>query len=80
MTGCSHSTISSQSEWMSCEGLRPQTSTSQVTKLTNFEECHYNEGISGGEYCTVDIFENGDYFNDGNEEDCDFTDDQGVEA
>ena len=32
------------------------------------------------EYFTVDIFEDGDYFNDGNEEDCDFTDDQGVEA
>ena len=32
------------------------------------------------EYFTVDIFEDSDYFNDGNEEDCDFTDDQGVEA
>ena len=32
------------------------------------------------EYCTVDIFEDGDNFSDANEEDCDFTDDQGVEA
>ena len=29
---------------------------------------------------TVDIFESSDYLNDGNEEDCNFTDDQGVEA
>ena len=34
MTGSSHSTISSQSERTSCEGLRSQTSTSQVTKST----------------------------------------------
>ena len=32
------------------------------------------------EYFTVDIFEDGVYFNGGNEEDCDFTDGQGVEA
>ena len=29
---------------------------------------------------TVDIFKSSDYLNDGNEEDCNFTDDQGVEA
>ena len=29
---------------------------------------------------TIDIFESSDYLNDGNEEDCNFTDDQGVEA
>ena len=29
---------------------------------------------------TVDIFESSDYLNDGYEEDCNFTDDQGVEA
>ena len=31
-------------------------------------------------YFNVDIFEDSVYFNDGNEEDCNFTDDQGVEA
>ena len=33
-----------------------------------------------GSHFNVDIFEDGGYFNDGNEEDCYFTDDQGAEA
>ena len=53
----------------------------QVTKLTTTSRSATLTKASLVEkYFTVDIFEDGDYFNDGNEEDCDFTDDQGVEA
>ena len=31
-------------------------------------------------YFNIDIFEDTVYFNNGNKEDCNFTDDQGVEA
>ena len=63
---------------------------SQATNPTTIKSvCYFNDGIAGGIYFTVDIFEEcyynegisgGSYFNDGNEDDCDFTDDQGVEA
>ena len=54
---------------------------SQATNRTTFKRgCYYNEGNPGGSYFTIDIFESSDYFNDGYEEDCNFTDDQGVEA
>ena len=45
-----------------------------------FEEGAYIiEGIPSGSYCTVDI-SGGVIYSDGNEEDCNFTEDQGVEA
>ena len=64
-----------------CEGLRSQASTSQATNPTTIKSvCYFNDGIAGGSYFTIDIFEDGDYLNDGNEEDCYFNEDQGVEA
>ena len=53
------------------EATLPSTSSRTVSTITK---------ASLVEYFTVDIFEDGVYFNGGNEEDCDFTDDQGVEA
>ena len=55
-----------------CEGLRSQASLSPsyLSNYTFEEASNFN----------VDIFEDGGYFNDGNEEDCYFTDNQGVEA
>ena len=55
-----------------CEGLHSQASTSP-SYLSNYT---FEEASN----LNVDIFEDGGYFNDGNEEDCYFTDDQGVEA
>ena len=75
----------------SCEGL----CTSSLYNPSDYsnhivEGCYYNEGIPGGSYCTVDIFEEGAYyiegisggdnFTDGNELDCIPTEDPGVEA
>ena len=55
-----------------CEGLHSQASTS-LSYLSNYT---FEEASN----LNVDIFEGSGYFNDGNEEDCYFTDDQGVEA
>ena len=64
-----------------CEGLCSQASTSQATNPTTIKSiCYFNDGIAGGSYFTINIFESSDYLNDGYEEDCNFTDDQGVEA
>ena len=70
---------------------RVSTSSSPVTSNHLKSGVYFDDGIAGGSYCNVDIFEEASnfnvdifegcgYFNNGNEEDCDFTDDQGVEA
>ena len=53
---------------------------SQVTILTTSLRSATITKASLVEYFTIDIFEDGVFFNGGNEEDCNFTDDQGVEA
>ena len=84
MTGFPHSSLSSQTERTSFRRAPYSASTSQVIG------CYYNEGIPGGSYCTVDIFEEGAYiiegisgddnFTDGNKQDCNHIKDPGVEA
>ena len=70
---------------------RVSTSSSPATSNHLKSSVYFNDGIAGGSYCNVDIFEEASnfnvdifedcgYFNDGNEEDCNRIDDLGVEA
>ena len=64
-----------------CEGLRSQASTNQVTNPTTIKSfATLTTALLVEVNFTVDIFESSDYLNDGFEEDCNFTDNQGVEA
>ena len=64
-----------------CEGLRSQASTNQATNPTTIKSfATLTTALLVEVNFTVNIFESSDYLNDGNEEDCNFTNDQGVEA